>query len=93
MYNTYDVHFYASWALATLWPKLSGSISKDYGVYIHHHAARLGLSVFIILSSYMSRLEIVPLSFLFRSRAFVFMKLSGSISRDYGVYSSPFQCD
>lgn len=32
MYNTYDVHFYASWALAMLWPRLGSSITKDYGM-------------------------------------------------------------
>jgi non-lysosomal glucosylceramidase len=32
MYNTYDVHFYASWALAMLWPKLGAAVTKDYGV-------------------------------------------------------------
>ena len=26
MVNTYDVHFYASWALAMLWPKLELSL-------------------------------------------------------------------
>ncbi|XP_039275921.1 non-lysosomal glucosylceramidase-like [Nilaparvata lugens] len=30
MYNTYDVHFYASFALAHLWPKLQASIQYDY---------------------------------------------------------------
>lgn len=29
MYNTYDVHFYASWALAMLWPKLQLSVQYD----------------------------------------------------------------
>lgn len=30
MYNTYDVHFYASFALATLWPELELRIQRDY---------------------------------------------------------------
>jgi len=31
MYNTYDVHFYASIALAHLWPQLELSIQYDIG--------------------------------------------------------------
>ncbi len=30
MYNTYDVHFYASFALAQLWPELELSLQGDY---------------------------------------------------------------
>uniref|UniRef100_A0A1B6DSU6 Non-lysosomal glucosylceramidase n=1 Tax=Clastoptera arizonana TaxID=38151 RepID=A0A1B6DSU6_9HEMI len=30
MYNTYDVHFYASFALVQLWPKLQASIQYDF---------------------------------------------------------------
>ncbi|XP_050440390.1 non-lysosomal glucosylceramidase isoform X2 [Adelges cooleyi] len=30
MYNTYDVHFYASFALATLWPKLQACIQYKF---------------------------------------------------------------
>ncbi len=30
MYNTYDVHFYASFALATLWPELELSLQRDF---------------------------------------------------------------
>lgn len=29
MYNTYDVHFYASFALASLWPKLELALQRD----------------------------------------------------------------
>jgi non-lysosomal glucosylceramidase len=29
MYNTYDVHFYASFALSTLWPRLELSLQRD----------------------------------------------------------------
>lgn len=29
MYNTYDVHFYASWALLKLWPKLQLAVNYD----------------------------------------------------------------
>ena len=31
MYNTYDVHFYASWALSMLWPQLQISLQYDIG--------------------------------------------------------------
>lgn len=30
MYNTYDVHFYASFALAALWPELELSLQRDF---------------------------------------------------------------
>jgi non-lysosomal glucosylceramidase len=30
MYNTYDVHFYASFALAMLWPELELSLQRDF---------------------------------------------------------------
>lgn len=30
MYNTYDVHFYASFTLAQLWPKLQASLQYDF---------------------------------------------------------------
>ena len=30
MYNTYDVHFYASFALLQLWPKLQTSLQYDF---------------------------------------------------------------
>lgn len=33
MYNTYDVHFYASWALAMLWPQLQISLQYDIGKF------------------------------------------------------------
>jgi len=32
MYNTYDVHFYASFALAMLWPKLELSLQRDVAI-------------------------------------------------------------
>jgi len=32
MYNTYDVHFYASFALAMLWPKLELSLQRDIAI-------------------------------------------------------------
>ena len=40
MVNTYDVHFYASWALAMLWPKLELSLQVFFffffiGCYIN----------------------------------------------------------
>lgn len=31
MYNTYDVHYYASFALIMLWPKLALSLQYDIG--------------------------------------------------------------
>lgn len=33
MYNTYDVHFYASFALVMLWPKLELSLQYDMGKF------------------------------------------------------------
>lgn len=33
MYNTYDVHYYASFALIMLWPKLALSLQYDIGEY------------------------------------------------------------
>jgi non-lysosomal glucosylceramidase len=30
MYNTYDVHFYASFALLQLWPQLELSLQRDF---------------------------------------------------------------
>lgn len=30
MYNTYDVHFYASFALLVLWPQLELSLQRDF---------------------------------------------------------------
>lgn len=32
MFNTYDVHFYASFALVKLWPKLQLSLQYDMGI-------------------------------------------------------------
>jgi non-lysosomal glucosylceramidase len=34
MYNTYDVHFYSSFALAMLWPELELSLQRDYALTI-----------------------------------------------------------
>eukprot|EP01051_Picozoa_sp_SAG22_P012708 SAG22_NODE_1346_length_4674_cov_2.003934_6_plen_410_part_00 len=34
MYNTADVHFYASFALAALWPKLELSIQRDFATTV-----------------------------------------------------------
>lgn len=36
MYNTYDVHFYASFALIMLWPKLALSLQYDIGEISFH---------------------------------------------------------
>lgn len=30
MYNTYDVHFYAAFALAQLWPNLQASLQYEF---------------------------------------------------------------
>ena len=38
MYNTYDVHFYAGFALLMLWPQLEMSLQRDF--------ARAGASTF-----------------------------------------------
>ena len=35
MYNTYDVHFYASFALVKLWPKLQQSLQYDFAETIN----------------------------------------------------------
>ena len=35
MVNTYDVHFYASFALIQLWPELELSIQYDFGKELH----------------------------------------------------------
>ncbi len=34
MVNTYDVHFYASWALAMLWPKLELGLTRDFAAAV-----------------------------------------------------------
>ncbi len=34
MYNTYDVHFYASFALAMLWPEIELSIQRDFAAAV-----------------------------------------------------------
>ncbi|KAJ8681968.1 hypothetical protein QAD02_017760, partial [Eretmocerus hayati] len=45
MYNTYDVHFYAAFALAQLWPKLEACIQYDYrdSVHVEDQQRLLGL--------------------------------------------------
>jgi len=44
MYNTYDVHHYASFAFIMLWPKLQLSIQYDMG--------RLLLNIFVYFIHY-----------------------------------------
>jgi non-lysosomal glucosylceramidase len=34
MYNTYDVHFYASFALTHLWPQLQLSLQRDFALAV-----------------------------------------------------------
>ena len=34
MINTYDVHFYASFALIQLWPQIELSIQYDFGEFL-----------------------------------------------------------
>ena len=34
MYNTYDVHHYASFAFIMLWPMLQLSMQYDFGKYV-----------------------------------------------------------
>jgi len=34
-YNTYDVHFYASFALTSLWPQLQLSLQRDFATAVH----------------------------------------------------------
>ena len=45
MYNTYDVHFYAAFALAQLWPQLEACIQYEFRDSVHHEDQRrlLGL--------------------------------------------------
>lgn len=45
MYNTYDVHFYASFALLMLWPQLELSIQRDFAAAIssEDHTGRVML--------------------------------------------------
>lgn len=40
MYNTYDVHFYANFALLQLWPKLQLSLQYDFAATIEQESAR-----------------------------------------------------
>lgn len=35
MYNTYDVHFYASFAILKLWPMIDLSIQRDYAIAVY----------------------------------------------------------
>ena len=34
MFNTYDVHFYASWALGMLWPRLARKVQLDFAATV-----------------------------------------------------------
>ena len=45
MYNTYDVHFYASWALLENWPELQRSLQYDMADFTlsEHPEMRLSL--------------------------------------------------
>uniref|UniRef100_W5KBX1 Non-lysosomal glucosylceramidase n=1 Tax=Astyanax mexicanus TaxID=7994 RepID=W5KBX1_ASTMX len=43
MYNTYDVHFYASFALIMLWPKLALSLQYDLGKCLQDPTPRTNL--------------------------------------------------
>lgn len=45
MYNTYDVHFYASFALVMLWPKLELSLQYDMGNFSAFPTPELLLSL------------------------------------------------
>lgn len=40
MYNTYDVHFYSSFSLSKLWPKLQESIQYDFCDAIDEEVAK-----------------------------------------------------
>lgn len=52
MYNTYDVHFYASFALAMLWPMLELSLQQDVAAAVmievrpHHHHTQQAMTPF-----------------------------------------------
>lgn len=45
MYNTYDVHFYASFALIMLWPKLALSVQYDIGELSSHFSDNIDDSI------------------------------------------------
>ena len=46
MYNTYDVHFFASFALVALWPKVELALQYDIG---NHLSSLLSLLLFLLL--------------------------------------------
>lgn len=51
MYNTYDVHFYASFALAMCFPQLELSLQRDIGLVSFSFLKKLTLFKFVILNS------------------------------------------
>ncbi len=50
MINTYDVHFYASFALIQLFPKLELSIQYDFGKGFHFFFFLHLLQLFVLFS-------------------------------------------
>lgn len=57
MYNTYDVHFYASFALIMLWPKLELSLQYDMG----EGPFRASSALLAPLNLWFFRLSLLPL--------------------------------
>ena len=49
MYNTYDVHFYASFALIMLWPLLELSLQQDVAIATLKVITSLSLSISLII--------------------------------------------
>lgn len=45
MYNTYDVHFYASFALAMLWPMLELSLQQDVAAAVMSEVGQGGMTI------------------------------------------------
>ncbi|XP_061468542.1 non-lysosomal glucosylceramidase [Rhineura floridana] len=60
MYNTYDVHFYASFALAMLWPKLELSLQYDMAAAVLTEDTRLRLYLMSGQTAQVKLCNVVP---------------------------------
>ncbi|KAE8279198.1 Non-lysosomal glucosylceramidase [Larimichthys crocea] len=60
MYNTYDVHFYASFALIMLWPKLALSVQYEIAGSVVHHDPTERLHLMSGLYSPVKAKNVVP---------------------------------
>jgi hypothetical protein len=65
MYNTYDVHFYASFALLMLWPQLELSLQRDFA----RSVAMEDASVRVMMGTGESRPRKVKVLYLVESHA------------------------